>query len=145
MVTNAFGNATSNEAMLTVQPRPPILLTEDGTDSAIAFDSVTMMRDPFPLANVFTFGSDNRTRVMLFGVNLTLLQGENSSVVTARAEDAQLNVYPMTVEFVGPVPNLTGVTEVLVKLPDNLPTGQDVLLSVTLHGQTSNKVRFRLR
>jgi uncharacterized protein (TIGR03437 family) len=131
--------------MLTVQPRPPILLTEDGTDSAIAFDSVTMMRDPFPLANVFTFGSDNRTRVMLFGVNLTLLQGENSSAVTARAEDAQLNVYPMTVEFVGPVPNLPGVTEVLVKLPDNLPTGQDVLLSVTLHGQTSNKVRFRLR
>jgi uncharacterized protein (TIGR03437 family) len=82
---------------------------------------------------------------MLFSVNLTLLQGENSSAVTARAEDTQLNVYPMTVEFVGPVPNLAGVTEVLVKLPDNLPTGQEVLVSLTLHGQTSNKVRFRIK
>jgi glucose/arabinose dehydrogenase len=145
VVTNAFGNATSSEATLTVQPPPPILLTEDGTDSAIAFDSVTMMRDPFPLANVFNFGADNRTRVMLFCVNLDLLQGENSSAVTARAEDAVLNVYPLTVEFVGPVPNLAGVTELLVKLPDNLPTGQDVLVSVTLHGQTSNKVRLRIK
>ena len=145
VVTNAFGNANSNEATLTVQPPPPILLTEDATDSAIAFDSVTMMRDPFPLANVFAFGVDNRTRVMLFSVNLTLQQGENSSAVTARAEDAQFNVYPITVEFVGPVLNLAGVTEVLVKLPDNLPTGQDVLVSVTLHGQTSNKVRIRIK
>src|SRR5712692_2809269 len=145
VVTNAFGNATSNEAMLTVQPPPPILLTEEGTDSAIAFDSVTMMRDPFPLANVFNFGSDNRTRVMLFSTNLDLLQGENSSAVTARAEDALLNVYPLTVEFVGPVPNLAGVTEVIVKLPDNLPTSQDVRVSVTLHAQTSNKVRLRIK
>src|SRR5713226_2276827 len=145
VVSNAFGNATSNEAMLTVQPPPPILLTEEGTDSAIAFDSVTMMRDPFPLANVFTFGTDNRTRVMLFGVNLDLRQGENSSAVTARAEDALLNVYPMTVEFVGPVPNLAGVTEVIVKLPDNLPASQDVRVSVTLHAQTSNTVRLRIK
>jgi glucose/arabinose dehydrogenase len=145
VVTNAFGNANSNEATLTVQPPPPILLTEDGTDSAIAFDSVTMMRDPFPLANVFNFGSDNRTRVMLFSVNLDLLQGENSSAVTARAEDALLNVYPLTAEFVGPVPNLAGVTELLVKLPDNLPAGQDVLVSITLHSRTSNKVRIRIK
>src|SRR5713226_7712319 len=145
VVSNAFGNATSNEAMLTVQPPPPILLTEEGTDSAIAFDSVTMMRDPFPLANVFNFGSDNRNRVMLFSTNLDLLQGEISSAVTARAEDALLNVYPLTVEFVGPVPNLAGVTEVIVKLPDNLPTSQDVRVSVTLHAQTSNKVRLRIK
>src|SRR3981081_3127115 len=82
VVTNAFGNATSNEATLTVQPPPPILLTEDDTDSAIAFSSVTRMCDPFPLANVFNFSSDNRTRVMLFSVNLNLLQGDNNSAVT---------------------------------------------------------------
>jgi glucose/arabinose dehydrogenase len=145
VVSNAFGSATSTEATLTVNAPPPILLTEEGTDSAIAFDSVTMMRDPFPLANVFNFGSDNRTRVMLFGVNLDLRQGENSSAVTARAEDTLLNVYPMTVEFVGPVPNLAGVTEVIVELPDNLPAGRDVLVSVTLHAQTSNKVRIRIK
>ena len=65
--------------------------------------------------------------------------------MTAQAEDAMLNIHPLTVEFVGPVPNLAGVTEVVVLLPSNLPAGQDVLVTVTLHGQTSNKVRIRIR
>ena len=56
-----------------------------------------------------------------------------------------LNIHPLPVEFVGPVPNLAGVTEVVVLLPGNLPAGQDVLVTVTLHGQTSNKVRIRIR
>ena len=101
VVTNSFGNATSNEATLTVQPPPPILMTEPDTDIAIAFDSVSMLRDPFPLTNISNFSPDNRTRVMLFAMNLELLPGEDRTAVTAQAEDASLNVYPMTVEFVG--------------------------------------------
>ena len=90
VVTNSFGAANSNEATLTVQPPPPILQTEENTDLAIALDSVTMLRDPYPLTNNFNFSSDNRTRVMLFAVNLDLLPSENSSALTAQAEDAQL-------------------------------------------------------
>jgi len=145
VVSNSFGTATSNEATLTVQPSPPIIQIEENTDSAIAFDSVTMFRDPFPLTNLFNFSSDNRTRIVLFAANLDLLPSEDSSAVTARAEDAQLNVYPMTIEFVGKVPNFEWLTQVIVRLPDNLPTGQDVLVSITLHGQTSNKVRLRIK
>src|SRR6185503_14105579 len=84
VVTNAFGNATSNEATLTVQPPPPILVTEPDTDIAIAFDSVTMLRDPFPLTNTLNFSSDNRTRVMLFAMNLDLMPGEDGTAVTAQ-------------------------------------------------------------
>ena len=145
VVSNVFGNATSNEATLTVTAPPPMLLSEDQTDRAIAFDSVTMMRDPFPLADLFNFSSDNRTRLMLFGINLDLLPSENSSAVTARAEDAQINVYPLIVEYAGPVSNLAGTSEVVVRLPDNLPAAQDIFVSVTLRGQTSNKVRFRMQ
>jgi glucose/arabinose dehydrogenase len=144
-VTNAFGSAASNEATLTVQPPPPLLLTETGSDSGIALASVTMLRDPFSLIDTFNFSSDNRTRLVFFGTNLDLLPGDTSTAVTARAEDAQLNVYPMTVEFVGKVPGYDWLTEVGVRLPDNLPTGQDLLVSVTLHGQTSNKVRIRMK
>jgi len=96
IVSNAFGMATSNEAILTVNAPPPLIVTEDGTNVALAFDSVTMMRDPFPLTNLFNFNADTRTRVMLFVMNLDLLPGENSAAVTARAEDAALNVYPLT-------------------------------------------------
>jgi glucose/arabinose dehydrogenase len=145
VVTNAFGNATSNEVTLTVQPPPPALATEDSSDSAIALDSVTLFRDPFPLTNPFNFSSDSRTRVMLFASNLTLGAGENASSVTARAEDAQFNVYPLTVEFVGAVPGQNSFTEVVIILPSNLPTGQSVLVSLTWHSQTTNKARIRIK
>ena len=144
IVTNPFGTATSNEVTLTVQPPPPALATEDGSDSAIALDSVTMARDPFPLTTLFNFSFDKRTRVMLFATNLTLGPGENESSVTARAEDSQFNVYPMTVEFVGAVPGQS-FTEVVVLLPGNLPTGQSVLVSLTWHAQTTNKARIRIK
>ena len=145
VVSNAFGNATSNEATLTVQPPPPILLTEQGSDSAIALASPTGFRDPFPLIDPFNLGSDTRPRVIFFGINLDLLPGEDTSAVTARAEDATMNVYPLTVEFVGELPNFEGLTQVVVVLPANLPAGQSVLVSVTFHGQTSNRVRFRIQ
>jgi len=145
VVTNSFGTATSNEATLTVQPPPPVLLTEANSNLAIALDSVTMFRDPFPLITPYNFSSDGRTRVSFFALNLDLLPGETASAVTARAEDSALNIYPMTVEFVGSVLAVPGVSEVTILLPGNLPPGQDVLVSITLHDQTSNKVRIRIR
>ena len=144
VVSNAFGTATSNEATLTVQPPPPMLVTEQNTDVAIAFDSVNMLRDPFPLTNTLNFSSDNRTRVMLFALNLDLLPGEDNTAVTAQAEDSLLNAFPLTVEFVGKVPAYGWLTEVVVKLPDNLPTG-DVMVSITWHARTSNKARFKIK
>jgi glucose/arabinose dehydrogenase len=145
VVTNGFGNATSNEVTLTVQIPPPALMTEDNSDSAIALDSVTLVRDPFPLTNPFNLSSDSRTRVMFFATNLRLGPVENSSSVTARAEDAQLNIYPLTVEYVGAVPGLNSFTEIVVLLPGNLPAGQSVLVSFTWHTQTTNKARIRIR
>jgi uncharacterized protein (TIGR03437 family) len=128
-----------------VQPPPPALVTEDGSDIALALDSVTMVRDPFPLTTAFNFSSDNRTRVMLFATNLTLGPGEDAASIVARAEDAQLNVYPMTVEYAGAVPGFGFLTEVVVVLPGNLPAGQSVLVSLTWHAQTTNKARIRIK
>ena len=145
VVTNSFGSATSNEATLTVQPPPPILLTEQGSDSAIALASPTWVRDPFPLTDPFNLSSDNRTRVMFFAVNLGLLPGEDRTAVIAQAEGASLNIYQLTVEFVGSVPNFEGLTQVIVILPGHLPPGQSILVSVILHGHTSNKARIRIQ
>jgi len=103
---------------------------------------VTLVRDPFPLTNIFNFSADQRTRLMLFGMNMA---GENSSTVTARAEDTSLNVYPLLVEFVGPLPGVDGVTQIVVRLPDNTPPGQTLFVSATLRGRTTNKVRIRMQ
>ena len=123
----------------------PVLISEPNTDSAVALDSVTLVRDPFAVTNPFNFSTDQRTRLMLFGMNLDLLPGENSSAVTARLEDASQNAFPLTVEFVGKVPGFDWLTEVVVRLPDNTPVNQTLNVSVTLRGKTSNKVRVRMK
>ena len=71
---------------------------------------------------------------MLFAMNMDLLPGENSSAVTARAEDAAMNVFPLTVEFVGKVPGIDQLTQIVVRLPDNTPSNQSLFVSATLRG-----------
>jgi len=134
--------ARGSGAVFRVQFQEPMLISEVGSDSAVALDSVTMVRDPFPLTNIFNFSSDQRTRLMLFGMNMELMAGE---VLTARAEDAATNVYPLLVEFVGPLPGVDGVTQIVVRLPDNTPPGQTLFVSATLRGRTTNKVRIRMQ
>jgi uncharacterized protein (TIGR03437 family) len=79
---------------------------------------------------------------MLFGTNLDLLPGE---AISAQAEDQQLAIYPVAIEYLAPLPGVASVMQLIIKLPSNLPAGQQILISVTLHSQTSNKVRIQLR
>jgi glucose/arabinose dehydrogenase len=145
VATNAFGSAVSSEATLTVTAPPPVLMTDDNTDLAAALESPFFMRDPFPLINLYNLSVDQRTRIMLFGSNLELLPNEAFSAITVQAEDAQHNIFPLTVEFVGQPDGMEPLSEIIVKLPETLPSGQSVFVSVTLRGQTSNKVRVRIR
>lgn len=144
VVTNSFGTATSNEATLTVTSLPPVIHTEQGTDIAIALDSVWMLRDPFFFTTTLNFSLDERTRLAFFVQNLELTPSENASAVTVRAEDAQMNIFSMTVEHVSTVAGFP-FSQVVVRFPDNLPTGQSLFISVTLRGQTSNRARIRMR
>ena len=98
-----------------------------------------MARDPFALLQGNDFSQDQRKRLMLFAANLTLLPGETLSAVTAQAEDAKHNIHPLTVEFVGKVTQNDWLTQVVVKLPNQLGTGNDVWVSVHLRGVVSNK------
>jgi len=137
--------ARGSSSVFRVQFLEPVLISEGNTDTAIALDSPTLIRDPFPLTNLFNFSGDHRTRLMLFGMNMGLMAGEDKSAVTARAEDASLNVYPLTVEFVGMVPGIDELTQIIVRLPDNTPAGQTLFVSATLRGKTTNKVRVRMQ
>ena len=123
----------------------PVIATEPNSDLAIALDSPTALRDPFALTNPFNFSADQRTRLSLFVTNLALLPGENSSAVTARFQDGSLNVFPLQVEFVGNVPGVDGLSQVIVRLPSNTPANQPIFVSVTLRGLTSNLARVRMK
>jgi sugar lactone lactonase YvrE len=121
----------------------PILITETNSTRAIALDSVSMLRDPFSLSITYNFSSDQRTRLMLFAMNVSLMPGDNSSVVTCQAEDSQHHIFAVPVEYVGDVPNLNSITQVNIRLPDGL-TG-DMLFSITVRGIASNQVLVTIR
>ncbi|PYS24520.1 MAG: hypothetical protein DMF72_04710, partial [Acidobacteria bacterium] len=88
-IDNIFFNVSMPNFTITPNTTsPPTLLTEGNTNRAIALDSVTLVRDPFPISTLLNFGPDQRTRVMLFATGLELMTGENISVVTAQAEDS---------------------------------------------------------
>ena len=145
-VGNIFFNISlSNFTITPNTTSAPTLLTETNTNRAIALDSVTFLRDQFSLNTLFNFSSDQRTRVVLFATGLELMPGENISVVTAQAEDSAHMVYPLTVEYVGKVPNFDWLTQVNVRLPDGLAGAGDVLVSVSLRGAASNKVIIGIR
>jgi hypothetical protein len=118
------------------------LLSQPNSTRAIALDSSTSRAEPFPLTEPIQFGSDMRTRVMLFATNLTLNAGETASAVTADAEDGSHMHYALPVEYVGAVPSYPWMTSVVVRLHDNLGDVGDVLVKITLHGVSSNRVRI---
>ena len=123
----------------------PKLLTAEGTSRAIALDSVTWIREPLPVVTTHNFSLDARTRVMLFATHVNLMPGEDASIITAQAEDSQNRVFPLTVEFVGKVPRFDWLTQVVVKLPDQLINAGEVRVSITVRGTSSNKVPFSVR
>jgi len=123
----------------------PTLITEASTNRAVVLDSVTFMREPFPLTTPLNFSLDQRTRITLFATGLELIPNEDVSVVTAQAEDSEHRVFPLTIEYVGKVPNFDWLTQVNVRLPDGLVIAGDVLVSVSLHGAVSNKAVIGIR
>ena len=123
----------------------PTLLTEENTNRAIALDSVTFVRDPFPLTTFNNFSLDRRTRITLLAAGLELMPGEDISVVTAQAEDTGHRIYPLTVEHVGKVPNFGWLTQVTVRLPDGFAGDGDLSVSLSLRGAVSNKAVVGIR
>jgi|SRR5215831_327010 len=140
----AFAAASAMMIRPATAASAPVLVSRQGSTRAIALEAVLQTSEPFaPNQNLnFGLGTDRRTRVMLFANNLTLQAGEDASAVTADAEDGNHAHYPLTVEYVGGVPAVTGMTAVVVRLHDNLGDVGDVLVGITYHTQTSNRVRL---
>src|SRR5436305_10403862 len=101
------------------QSNAPLLISQETSTRAVAFESVTEMREPFQPTQTVQFSADNRTRINLFAQNLTLQPGDTAADVTAEAEDGAHRIYPLKVEYVGPVPDQPRVTSIIVRLRDH--------------------------
>jgi uncharacterized protein GlcG (DUF336 family) len=124
------------------QINAPTLVSEATSTRAIAVESVTHAHEPFAPTSAVIWGNDNRTRVTLFALNLSLQPGETAAAVTAHAEDGAHNIYGLTVEYVGAVPEQEWMTAIIVRL--NGATGDvgDVLVGISYHNLASNRVRL---
>jgi uncharacterized protein (DUF1800 family) len=127
------------------QTRQPIVLTDENSTRAIAVDSLTRMRDPFPVSSSsFVASADTRTRVLVFVLNLDLLAGEGANALTADGEDSNHRLYKFKVEDVRAVPSFGGLQQVILRLSDDIGDVGDILLRLNLHGVASNRVRISI-
>lgn len=136
---------TSRSVTFLINGGPPQLLTATNSPRAAAVDSVTLLTEPFAVISEHPFSSDQRTRLILFGINLELRLGETPSAIKAQAEDSLQKNYVVIVEDARSLPKFPWLTEVIVKLPDELQGIGDVWLSVSLRGVQSNKVPIKIR
>ena len=144
--TDDKGARTSSKSVtFLINAGPPQLVADGNNGRAIALDSVTLMKEPFTVLSEHSFATDQRTRLVLVGVNLELKPDENISAISAQAEDSQQRIYTLPVEGVSSVPNFPWLIQVTVKLPDELQGIGDVWLSVSLRGSRSNKVPVKLK
>lgn len=129
----------------------PVLISDTSSTRAIALESVTLKAEPFPLTSTVKFSPDTRTRICIFAMNLELLGAygtsagsEGTNAFTADAEDAAGKRYPLRVEHASTVPGFPGITMIIVRLADDMGDVGDVLLSLNLHGMSSNRVRVAI-
>ncbi|MDT5269366.1 MAG: hypothetical protein QOH49_1552, partial [Acidobacteriota bacterium] len=127
------------------QSASPVLVSQAGSTRAIAYEAVTRVPEPFAPTAPVRFGADDRTRLMLFAMNLHLAPGEDASNVTADVEDASHHIYALTVEHVGPVPGQEWMSSIVVRLDERLAEDSgDVLVRINYRGAPSNRVRVGL-
>jgi len=129
-----------------VSPPPAaVIMANQASGRAAALDSQALMREPFRVFSEQNFFSlDQRTRINLFAYNLQLKAGEEQSVITVEAEDSQHKVYNLPVEAVNEIPNFNWISQVTVKLPDELQGIGDVLVRVKLRGVASNNLPIQI-
>ncbi len=113
------------------QTAAPVLISHADSTRAISFESVTRQREPFSTTAPVKFGTDSKTRIMLFAMNLTLQPGDTAGSVNISAEDFAHRVYQLPVEYVGSVPNQPWATSVVVRLSDGMDDLGDVLIRVS--------------
>ncbi len=134
--------AAGGAAMTANAAGAPVLISEPTSTRAVALSSPTFLREPFSTMCAAPVCEGQRTRVMLFALNLTLQPGEDLSSVSAEAEDGAHRLYSLKVEYAGKVPGFDWLNAVVVKLDDNLGGDVgDVLVRISYRGVASNRVR----
>jgi uncharacterized protein GlcG (DUF336 family) len=141
LLTLLIGSGTNRLTSTSAQSSRPILFSAADSTRAIAVNSVTHKREPFSPVATDPLAAAQSTRIMLVAGNLELAPGEGFDVVTADAQDASNRVHSLKVEYVGPMPEQSWATSVVVRLNADMADVGDVLVRIYYKGIASNRVR----
>ena len=144
LLNNGFATSVSIVLNTCGTPTPPQLLASEQDNRGALVDSL-IVRDPFPFTSNTNFSSDQRTRIILFATNIELQPGEDATSVTVRMENSQHTIFSVPAEYLGKLPNFSYLTQINVRLPDELANGGDVSMSVVYQGMESNKVSITIK
>lgn len=125
--------------------KTPILLTEENSDRAVAFNGATFIRGPFSLSTEQNFSSDKRTRVILFVTDFEFFDGDPLSDVVVEAQNSVVGNVSLPIESVRNIPAFDWLTQIEVILPDGLANAGDVWVHVGLRGVSSNEARLNIQ
>jgi hypothetical protein len=139
---------TPSNATITIADNDPAttpkVVTETNSDRAIAIHSTNWLQGPFHLITPLNLSSDTRTRISIFVENLQFNPCQGLSVITVDAEDAQQGHFSLPLEAVVKVPGNNPFRQLIVRLPENLDSGE-LLLTISVGGTASNRVRISVR
>ena len=144
-VTDNNGEKTTSKGVtFVVKGGPPQLLADPVTSRGVALESTTFVKEPFPVVAEHSLGSQQQTRLVLIGLNFDVSSADVSAI-TAQAEDSQQKTYALPVEAVSRVPNFPWLTQLTVRLSDELQGVEEVWVSVSLRGVRTNKIPIKLK
>jgi len=124
---------------------PPILLIQGTTNRAIALHSTLFHLEPFSLTSAINLGSDQRTRILLFALNVQLQAGETLSSIVVQATDSRGFTYGLPVEEENGVAGFSWISELVVRLPDDQTISGDLTITITFRGAKSNAARVSIK
>jgi hypothetical protein len=115
-------------------------------DQIAALDSLSFLRDPFPVVNIgdlLNQGSDHNTRVIVFARNLQLSPGETAASVIVNVVDSNSQSFDVFAEQVQSLPN-TDLVQVTFRLPNSLAAG-NCTIRIKHQLRTSNAGTIRIK
>ena len=97
------------------------------------------------MTNPIYFGPDKQTRIKLLVVDLDLYNGETLSIVSVQGVDSSAIVFDLPVEDLRKVPGTPWMSQLTVRLPNNIPVPNVLTVTVTTRGLASNAATIRVQ
>jgi probable HAF family extracellular repeat protein len=135
----ATGTINGEDHGFLLTPTKPLLMTEPGSTKAIAVQSTLFLRDPFAVTTTHNFSTDTRTRLTILVRNMEVMPGETLPPPTVTGEDSQHRIYSLPIEYFGKVPKASWLSQIVVKLPDEVNGVGELQLTVNFRGNASNR------